>query len=47
MSDRIDRLEQAFSALNGGDATAFNELFAEHGQWLGIPGSGVDGATPI
>ena len=47
MSDRTDRLEQEFRALNGGDATLFEELFAEHGQWLGIPGSGIDGHTPI
>lgn len=47
MSDRTDRLEQAFEALNRGDPSAFRELFAEHGQWLGVPGSGPDGATPI
>ena len=47
MSDRAERLEQAFTALNGGDPTGFEELFAEHGQWLGFPGSGIDGATPI
>jgi hypothetical protein len=47
MGDRTDRLEQAFAALNGGDPTGFQELFAEHGQWLGVPGSGIDGATPI
>lgn len=47
MSDRTDRLAQAFAALNGGDATAFQELFAEHGQWLGVPASGFNGETPI
>jgi len=47
MSDRTDRLEQAFAALNGRDPTAFKELFADHGRWLGIPGSGIDGSTPI
>jgi len=47
MSDRTDRLEQAFAALNSGDASAFRELFAEHGRWLGVPGSGIDGSTPI
>jgi len=47
MSERTDRLEQAFAALNGGDTTAFRELFAEDGRWLGVPGRGVDGGTPI
>jgi len=46
VSDRTDRLEHAFAALNDGDASAFRELFAEHGQWLAIPGSGPDGTTP-
>jgi hypothetical protein len=47
VSDRIGRLEEAFAALNSGDPSAFQELFAERGQWLGIPGSGIDGTTPI
>ena len=47
MSVRTDRLEQAFAALNGGDPSAFRDLFAEHGQWLGVPGSGFEGDTPI
>ncbi len=42
MSHGTDRLEQAFAALNSGDTSAFQELFAEHGQWLAIPGSGPD-----
>jgi ketosteroid isomerase-like protein len=47
VSDRTDRLQQAFAALNGGDSGAFRNLFAEDAQWLGVPGSGVDGSTPI
>jgi len=47
MSDRTDRLEKAFAALNAGDPSAFRELFAENGQWLGVPGSGINGVTPI
>ena len=46
MSERTERLEQAFAALDRGDVGAFRELFAESAQWLGIPGSGVDGDTP-
>ena len=46
MSDRTDRLEQAFAALDEGDAGGFHDVFAEEGQWLGVPGSGIDGATP-
>ena len=44
----LDRLQQAFAALDDdGDVSAFRELFAEDAQWLGVPGSGVDGTTPI
>jgi len=46
VSERTDRLEQAFAALDSGDASAFRELFAAEAQWLGVPGSGVDGSTP-
>ena len=46
VADRADRLKQAFAALNEGDPSAFRELFAERAQWLGIPGTGFDGATP-
>ena len=46
MSDRTDRLEQAFAALDEGVAGGFRDVFAEEGQWLGVPGSGIDGATP-
>jgi hypothetical protein len=41
------RVEEAFAALNGGDPSAFRDLFAEEGQWLGVRGSGIDGTTPI
>jgi uncharacterized protein (TIGR02246 family) len=47
MSERIDRLTEAFAALNRGDISRFRELFAEDAQWLGIPGSGWAGETPI
>jgi ketosteroid isomerase-like protein len=47
VSERTDRLKRAFAALDGGDPSVFRELFAEEAQWLGVPGSGVDGATPI
>jgi ketosteroid isomerase-like protein len=46
MSERTARLEQAFTALNGGDLSGFRDLFAEDAQWLGVPGSGFDGGTP-
>ena len=35
MSDRTDRLEQAFAALGDGDVSGFRELFAPEAQWLG------------
>ncbi len=47
MSDRIGRLQQAFEALAGGDAGRFRDLFADEAQWLGVPGSGFEGDTPI
>jgi len=46
MSERTERLEQAFAALDRGDVGGFRDLFAERAQWLGVPGSGVDGDTP-
>ena len=47
MSDRTQLLERAFAALNDGDASVFRALFAEEAQWLGVPGSGFRGETPI
>jgi len=47
VSDRVGRLERAFAALNAGDGSGFRDLFAEDARWLGVPGSGIDGATPI
>ena len=41
------RLEQAFAALAGGDLRVFEALFAPDAQWLGVPGSGFAGETPI
>jgi hypothetical protein len=47
VSDRIGRLQEAFEALAAGDAGRFRDLFAEGAQWLGVPGSGFHGNTPI
>jgi hypothetical protein len=47
MAEHAARLAQAFAALDDGDIGAFEALFAPAGQWLGVPGSGIDGATPI
>ena len=47
MSERVARLEQAFAALDDGDVGPFEALFAADGQWLGVPGSSLEGATPI
>jgi ketosteroid isomerase-like protein len=47
MSNRLAQLEQAFAALDRGDAGDFEALFAPDAQWLGVPGSGFEGATPI
>ena len=47
MSERTALLEEAFAALDRGDTGAFEALFAPDGQWLGVPGSGFRGETPI
>jgi hypothetical protein len=47
VSDRVGRLERAFAALDAGDGSGFRDLFAEDARWLGVPGSGIDGATPV
>jgi ketosteroid isomerase-like protein len=47
VSERVDRLERAFAALDDGDLGPFEALFAPDGQWLGVPGTGFEGATPI
>ena len=36
-----ERLRDAFTALDAGDAGVFRELLAEDAQWLGVPGSGA------
>lgn len=46
MGERIERLRQAFAALDDGDAGGFRELFTENARWLGLPGATVDGETP-
>jgi ketosteroid isomerase-like protein len=47
MAERVAQLEQAFAALGDGDLGPFEALFAADGQWLGVPGSGFEGETPI
>jgi ketosteroid isomerase-like protein len=47
VSDRGERIRRAYDALDRGDAAEFDELFAKDAQWLGAPGSAMDGETPI
>lgn len=47
MSERTDRLADAFAALDRGDVGVFRDLLAEDAQWLGVPGTGWGGETPI
>ena len=47
MSDRTDRLRRAFASLDQGDVSGFRDLFVADAQWLGVPGSGLEGETPI
>jgi len=47
LTERSNRLAEAFAALDRGDTGSFRDLFAEGAQWLGVPGSGFDGDTPI
>jgi ketosteroid isomerase-like protein len=47
MSDRTERLDAAFAALDEGDPSGFASLFSSDARWLGIPGIGVNGTTPI
>ena len=47
MAERSALLEHAFAALDDGDVGPFEALFAPDGRWLGVPGSGYEGATPI
>jgi len=46
MSERTQRLADAFAALDRGDISVFGDLFVEDAQWLGIPDSGWEGETP-
>lgn len=46
MGERAERLRDAFAALDRGSVDEFAALFAPEGQWLGVPGSGWEGATP-
>ena len=47
MGERSALLERAFAALDAGDVGPFEALFAADGQWLGVPGTGFAGETPI
>jgi ketosteroid isomerase-like protein len=47
MGDAAARIDHAFAALDEGDLGPFEALFAPDGQWLGVPGSGFEGATPM
>ena len=46
MDERSQRLQNAFAALDAGDAGEFRTLFADDAQWLGVPGMGFNGETP-
>jgi ketosteroid isomerase-like protein len=47
VSERTERLRDALAALDRGEISALEAVFAADGQWLGVEGSGVDGQTPI
>jgi ketosteroid isomerase-like protein len=47
VTDRSDRIREGFAGLDRGSVAAFQTLFSADARWLGIPGSGSDGATPI
>lgn len=47
VSERTELLRRAYAALDAGRIPELEACFSEGAQWLGIPGSGVDGATPI
>jgi ketosteroid isomerase-like protein len=47
MAEFAARLEEAFAALDRGDLGGFEALFTPDAQWLGVPGSGFEGETPI
>jgi ketosteroid isomerase-like protein len=47
MPERTQRLREGFAALERGRLAEIETLFAERAQWLGVPGSGWEGATPI
>jgi ketosteroid isomerase-like protein len=43
---RAQQLDDAYAALDRGDLGPFEALFTADAQWLAVPGSGPDGATP-
>jgi hypothetical protein len=47
VSDRIEALRRAFAEFDAGRPNEFESLFTPDAKWLGVPESGIDGATPI
>jgi ketosteroid isomerase-like protein len=47
MATRTERLEDAFAALDRGDAGEFKALFRPDAQWRGVEGMGYNGATSL
>lgn len=47
MSERAERLREAYAALNRGDAGVFEQLFRPDAQWRGVEGVGFGGETPL
>lgn len=43
----MERLREGLEALDRGGVARLGALFAADAQWLGVPGTGIDGATPI
>ncbi len=46
MSERSEKIHEAYRRLDGGSISAFETLFAVDAQWLGVPGWGFEGETP-
>ena len=45
--DRSAAIRNAYAALNAGDLDPFATLLAAEARWLGVPGRGWAGETPI
>jgi hypothetical protein len=46
VSERLEKIREAYLRLDGGSVAEFETLFAAGAQWLGIPGTGFEGETP-